>query len=116
MYNLKDDGMADIARRKMSLIQSFPVPNAREDLLDLLSALQPMANHKGPKEGFTGGGMRGTAIGGKIKEDVSYGYWLLFCNCINKAKISFAGDAAFKPFFDFYDKSSSRGFFSFFKK
>lgn len=118
MYNLSDDGSSDIARRKMDIIQSFPVPNTREDLLDFLTSLQPKVDINGPKNGIKGGGIPGIGISTPKTENLSYAYWLLFSNCINKARISFANDENFTPFFEFYNKltSSSKGMFSMFKK
>lgn len=108
-YNLADDGTSDIARRKMDLIKSFPIPNSREDLIDFLSSLQPMADIKGPKTGVRGGGPRGFAFGKDKTEDLSYAYWILFSNCINKARLSFATDKDFIPFFDYYDEITKKG-------
>ena len=86
-------------RKRMDLISNFPVPNSRADLIDMLSSIQAKANSKAPKDG-------------KDKrtygEDLGYAYWLLYINCINKAKISFANDASFKPYFDFYDSELAR--------
>ena len=36
--------------------------------------------------------------------DLSYAYWLLYTNCINKAKISFKNDKDFEPYFVLYEK------------
>lgn len=107
MYNLSDDGEADIARRKFDVIQSFPVPNSREDLIDFLTSIQPKADPSAPKSGIKGGGIRGTAIGTKKTEDLGYAYWLLYANCINKARIAFANDPDFAAFFAFYDAKNS---------
>ena len=117
MYNLADDGISDIARRKMDIIQSFPIPNSREDLIDFLSSLQPKADINGPKTGTRGGGPRGLAFGKDKTEDLSYAYWVLFSNCINKARMSFAADKDFIPFFDYYDEvTSKKGFTNIFRK
>lgn len=107
MYNLGDDGESDIARRKFDVIQSFPVPNSREDLIDFLTSIQPKADPSAPKTGMSGGGIPGTAIGTKKKENLGYAYWLLYANCINKARISFANDPDFAPFFSYYDAKNS---------
>jgi hypothetical protein len=104
MYNLGDDGESDIARRKMDVIKDFPVPNSREDLIDFLTSIQPKADPSAPKSGMTGWGVPGTAIGSRQKkEDLGYAYWLLYANCINKARLAFASDPDFAPFFAFYD-------------
>lgn len=118
MYNLSDSGASDIARRKMDVIQSFPVPNNREDLIDLLTSLEPKSNINGPKNGVSGGGIPGIGIQRDKKEDLSYAYWLLFSNCINKAKVSFAKDKDFAPFFEYYERTtaSATGIFNRFKK
>jgi hypothetical protein len=99
-------------KEKLEAIKMFNVPNTRAELLGLLSSLQPLADPEGPQKGFK-------TFGNQV-EDLSYGYWLLFVNCINKAKISFANDKTFEPYFQFYEEKTSPkkkgGFFSMFKK
>lgn len=99
-------------KEKMEAIKMFNVPNTRAELLGLLSSLQPLANPDGPQKGVK-------TFGNNI-EDLSYGYWLLFVNCINKAKISFANDKTFEPYFQFYEEKTAPkkkgGLFSMFKK
>ncbi len=96
------------SKDKMNAIMTFNVPNTRAELLGLLSSLHPLANPDGPKSGYKMSG-----------EDLSLGYWLLFVNCINKAKISFANDKTFEPYFQFYEEKTTKkkgGLFSMFKK
>ena len=92
-----------IIMEKMNAIRMFSVPNTRADLLDLIAALQPLANPKGPK--------MGTSFG--APEDLSLAYWDLFANCINRARISFANDKDFEPYFEYYKKNHvpKRGLF-----
>lgn len=86
--------MAGVKDPIVAIIENFPVPNTREDLLDFLSSLQGKAK----KKRFTSG----------WDYDNSYlipdAYWRLYCQCINKAKISFLNDPDFKMFFDDYNK------------
>ena len=85
-----------IHKRKMDIITTFPVPNTRGDLLEFLTAIQMRINPFGPKTGcspFTG------------NEDMSYAYWLLFANCINKAKLSFQKDQDFVRYYNVYDEN-----------
>ena len=108
MYHLGDDGESDVARRKMDVIKDFPVPNSREDLIDFLTSIQPKADPSAPKSGMSGGGIPGVAIPGKErKEDLGYAYWLLYANCINKARLAFASDPDFASFFAFYDAKNA---------
>lgn len=81
---------ADV-KDKMLLISSFPVPNTRADLLDCLASLKMKSSAIGPVDGGSSG------------ENLSFAYWELFCNCIEKAKISFANDKDFIPFFNKYE-------------
>lgn len=93
------------AKEKLAAIRMFNVPNTRAELLGLLSSLQGLANPKGSKYGVT---MNNT-------EDLSLGYWDLYVSCINKAKISFANDKAFEPYYAFYDEkiqAKKSGFFA----
>lgn len=75
----------DQTKAKMELISTFPIPNTRADLLEFLTMLEPRIDSTASKDGSD--------------EDYSYAYWLLFTNCINKAKISFSNDKDFQPYF-----------------
>ena len=108
----------DLAMRKFDLIQSFPVPNNREDLIDFLTAIQPKADPNAPQTGYDTKRTLQTASGRMYIENLGYAYWLLYSNCINKARISFANDPDFAPFFAFYEsktikeeKEEKRGLF-----
>lgn len=85
-------------QEKLAAIRMFNVPNTRAELLGLLTSLQPLADPKGSKYGY-----RMSAV-----EDLSLGYWDLFVNCINKAKISFANDKAFEPYFNYYNEKTAK--------
>jgi hypothetical protein len=97
------DGSTD---KKINVIQKYisgyPVPNNRVDLLEFLINLQGQANPKGPKDVY-------------VEElDFSYYYWILFTNCINKAKVYFSTDKDFQSSFQFYNEKSAqpKGFFA----
>ncbi len=83
---------------KMAAIRMFTVPNTRAELLGLLTALHPLVDPKGPKNGYS---FNNT-------ENLGAAYWDLFANCINKARISFANDKAFEPYYNFYDEKSGK--------
>lgn len=70
-------------------ISSYPVPNTSEDLLQFLSSIQPKAHKTG-------------------EHDEADGYWVLYSNCINKAKLNFANDSRFTQYFDFYKKNTKK--------
>ena len=80
-------------KQKMEIISTFPVPNTREDLLEFLTMLQPLADATGSHDGSN-----------SDVEDMSYAYWLLYTNCINKAKLSFPNDNDFQYYFQTYEK------------
>ena len=90
---------------KMDFISKFPVPNSRADLLEFMQMIQPTAKAIGPKDGLTG--YYGMAPSAR-QEDLSYAYWLLFANCVNKAKMSFQNDKDFAKFFEFYEKETAK--------
>lgn len=87
-------GMDGTCKYKMDIISTFPVPNTRADLLEFLTMLQARANATGPRNGQNM----------SKEEDLSYAYWLLYTNCINKAKLSFLNDNDFQPYFQMYEK------------
>lgn len=95
-----------VIKAKMDIITTFSVPNTRADLLEFLTMLQPKAKSTGPKNG--------KKLLSK-NEDLSYAYWILFTNCINKARLSFSNDKDFEPYFKKYDEeikeaNSTKGF------
>lgn len=96
---LLKSGNKPIYRRKFDLISNFPVPNTRADLLDFLALVQQRANSTAPKNGTS------SVLS---NEDQGYAYWLLYCNCINKARINFADDSSFASFFSFYEREHRR--------
>ena len=111
--NILSAGAMDVqnkAKEKMAAVRMFNVPNTRAELLGLVSSLQPLANPKGSKYG----------LGMAQSEDLSLAFWDLFVSCINKAKISFANDKAFEPYYNFYEEKrpdkKKGGLFSMFKK
>ena len=87
------------ATRKMDVIMNFPVPNNREDLIELLTSIQPKADRFAPIDGYDQN--RGN-------EDMGYAYWLLYGNCINKAQIAFANDPDFAPFLAYYNAEKDK--------
>lgn len=84
----------DATKSKMNIITTFPVPNTRVDLLEFMAMLLPMAKSTGPQDG------RDLTK----QEDMSYAYWVLFVNCINKARISFSKDPDFGYYFTKYEE------------
>lgn len=90
----KASGMDGTNKYKMDIISTFSVPNTRSDLLEFITMLQARAKSTGPRNGQNF----------SREEDLSYAYWLLYTNCINKAKISFKNDKDFEPYFALYEK------------
>lgn len=87
-------GKDGVCKSKMDIIATFPVPNTRADLLEFLTMLQARADATGPRNGQNM----------NREEDLSYAYWLLYTNCINKANLSFSNDNDFQPYFQMYEK------------
>lgn len=81
----------------LTYISNYPVPNNRTDLIEFLINLQGLANPKGPKDGWTRDGNH---------LDFSYYYWVLFTNCINKAKVYFSSDKDFQASFEYHKEKS----------
>lgn len=99
--------MNNAYKYKLDIVSSFPVPNTRADLLEFLTMIQAKAKSTGSKSGRSVDG----------QEDLSYGYWLLYSNCINKAKISFSSDPDFAPYFEHYaaEQERTKGFIGWLK-
>ena len=91
-------GMDNTCKYKMDIISTFPVPNTRADLLEFLTMIQSRANSTGPRNGQNM----------SREEDLSYAYWLLYSNCINKANLSFSKDSDFTPYFEHYAQELSK--------
>lgn len=100
-------GIDNSNKYKMDIISTFPVPNTRADLLEFLTMLQYRAKSTGPRNGQNMSG----------QEDLSFAYWLLFTNCINKARISFSNDKDFQPYFSSYEEEvkKTKGILGFLK-
>lgn len=100
-------GMDGTNKYKMDIISTFAVPNTRSDLLEFITMLQARAKSTGPRNGQNL----------SREEDLSYAYWLLYTNCINKAKISFLNDRDFAPYFSWYEKElqKTKGFIGWWK-
>lgn len=79
-------------------ISNYPVPNNRTDLLDFMTNIQPCCDIKGPKY----------CCGMNYVPNYGYAYWLLFVNCINKARINFKNDPDFEFFFTYFEQENSR--------
>ena len=94
----KASGMDGTNKYKMDIISTFPVPNTRADLLEFLTMIQSRANSTGPRNGQNL----------SREEDLSYAYWLLYSNCINKANLSFSKDSDFTPYFEHYAQELSK--------
>lgn len=67
-------------RRKQEIIETFPLPNAKADLLEFLTALKPRIYDQ--------------------KSEFADAYYKKYAECIEKAKVSFAEDKQLKPFID----------------
>lgn len=104
----KSMGADNTLKHKMDIVRNFPVPNTRADLMEFLTMIQPMVNVTGSRQG-------GNPTSGE--EDLSYAYWLLYSNCINKARLSFSNDSDFSPYFAFYEQelAKTKGIIGYFK-
>ena len=69
--------------QKKSIIQNFPVPNAKADIIEFIIALQSKA--KNSKDSLTGS------------------YFIKYEECLNKAKILFPDDPMIQPLFNNYE-------------
>lgn len=85
------------AQAKATIIRNFPVPNAKQDLLEFLSGIHMQANPKGRKDNMSSRNIDAT-------EDLGLAYWQLYSKCISMAKISFSKDPAFLFFFEHYEE------------
>ena len=70
---------------KFTLIQNFPIPNSRDDLLEFLSSLS--AKKSGPTHTYE-------------ENRLKSAYKQKFNECLMKARINFANDPAFQYFFE----------------
>lgn len=93
------DGELEVQKKKAvakaTIIKNFPVPNAKSDLIELMSGIQLQANPKASKTYVS------TLTG---DEDLGLAYWFLYAKCINLAKSSFPKDPAFQPYFEYYEE------------
>ncbi len=87
--NLSSKKLADqlngafLGMQKRTIIESFPVPNTKADLLEFLTSMKPHIND-------------GSSL--------SSAYWKKYQECINKAQISFPNDKDFQSFYDTFEQ------------
>ncbi len=78
---------------------TFPVPNTAEDLLEFLSFVEGPAKKHDRTSFFDS------------LDSIRYmeqAYWNLYSKCITKAKINFANDPRFVPFYEHYDAARKK--------
>jgi len=95
------EGLSDVmkwgdASKQAMYIRNFPLSSSRDDLLAMLSALQPLA-HKHPNVNSS-----------EEEQNIERAYWSKYSDCINKAKLNFADDASFATYFTSYQKESRK--------
>lgn len=71
-------------KKKQEIIETFPLPNTKADLLEFLTALKPRIAD--PKSEFANA------------------YYKKYAECIEKAKVSFFGDKQLQPFIDDFNQ------------
>ena len=71
-------------RKKQEIIETFPLPNAKADLLEFLTALKPRILD--------------------TNSEFANAYYKKYTECIEKAKVSFSGDQQLQPFVDDFGK------------
>ena len=74
--------------KKIEIIETFPIPNSKADLLEFLTALKPRV------EGS--------------RNQLTDAYFKKYKECLEKAKISFNGDSQLKYFIDDFPKLEKR--------
>lgn len=81
-------------KKKQEIIETFPLPNTKADILEFLTALKPRVLD--------------------INSEFAAVYYKKYAECIEKAKVSFGGDKQLQPFIDDFnqvDKEIKRKFF-----
>lgn len=98
--SVKEFGMhlADVENdmQKITIIQSFPIPNNKEDILEFLILAATCLD---PNENITGAG---------VKKDVSDAWRAKVEQSYQKAKLLFANDADFSKIQNVYDQTCNR--------
>ncbi len=90
----EDNGLLDdkIFSKKKSIIQNFPVPNTKTDIIDFIVALQPKALN--------------------VNDRLARSYFIKYQECINKANLLFPNDNDFIPLLAEYKKVQHKAKFS----
>lgn len=87
-------------KKRINIIETFPIPNAKADLLDFLTSAKPHITDS--------------------SDPCRMAYWKKYQECINKAELSFKNDDIFKPFIDDYTRFKRKvigvGFLAWFKR
>lgn len=74
-------------KKKQEIIETFPLPNAKADLLEFLTALKPRILDQ--------------------NSEFADVYFKKYSECIEKAKVSFFGDKQLQPFIDDFNQFSN---------
>lgn len=72
--------------KKKSIIQNFPVPNAKADIIEFIVALQPKAKN--------------------TNDSLTKSYFIKYEECLNKAKLLFPNDPMIEPLLADYETTS----------
>lgn len=81
-----------VFRKKKSIIQNFPIPNTKTDIVDFIVALQPKALN--------------------TSDRLAKSYFVKYEECINKAKLLFPDDTDLTPLLLEYKKVQKKAKFS----
>lgn len=71
-------------QKRINIIETFPIPNAKADLLDFLTSAKPHITD--------------------LSDPCRSAYWKKYQECMNKVEISFNNDDIFKPFINNHTK------------
>lgn len=72
------------AKKKQEIIETFPLPNTKADLLEFLTALKPRILD--------------------TTNELAGAYYKKYSECIEKSKVTFSGDKQLQPFIDDFSK------------
>lgn len=88
------DGMFGDAvfQKKKSIIQNFPIPNTKSDIIEFIIALRPKATN--------------------VKDRLAKSYFVKYEECVSKAKLMFPDDETIKPLLSDFDKVKKKAKYS----
>ncbi len=94
---------AESIEQQVAIIENFPIPTSKADLLEFLASLQPKTNEYNSVLGYIG---KFFSFKSKKDKRLAKAYLNKYKECVNKAQTFFAKDPAFTQYINYLAKAT----------